>query len=506
MGDNSAGQDPSRPMIDIYARLSYSVNGETIQVDDQVEMGEETVVRRGAVVGAVFKDPSKSAWHPRVIRPQWEALMARLESGASDGVWVYDLTRFSRKVLEGERLVELAARGLRVWSQSGEYDLTTADGRAHFREAMVAAARESDKISERTKRGNYRRARRGRSHGGPRAFGLPGWAPVPPGWEPGDPRERVPDEQVAAERAIVRECYDRLFAGESLAALVGDLNARGVLTNFGKPWGRSPLRKVLSRASVAGLLEFRGGEVVGQLAGVEPIVSREEWERMLAIFAGRRRGRPAGLGTYVLSGLVRCARCGNPLYGAVRPNMKPYQDGSVRREYRCRTSADSPRACGRNLIDFRVAEEAVGEAVKARLGDPRRADRIGRHLAAVRAERDEIYAEIAALEESADGLAEKTAEWGLERVNKAMRPITARLETLNAKLASLETPESPVAAAEDAARAWDEAWERGDIPALRAMVKRAFPRLALRPGEYWGDHSPARFDWDGQSLTEIDGT
>jgi S-DNA-T family DNA segregation ATPase FtsK/SpoIIIE len=141
--------------------------------------------------------------------------------------------------------------------------------------------------------------------------------------------------------------------------------------------------------------------VVGQLAGVEPVVSREEWERLLAIFAGRRRGRPPGLGTYVLSGLVRCARCGNPLYGAVRPNMKPYQDGSARREYRCRTSADSPRACGRNLIDFRIAEEAVGEAVKARLGDPRRADRIARHLAAVRAERDEISAEIAALEESA---------------------------------------------------------------------------------------------------------
>jgi site-specific DNA recombinase len=490
------------PVIDVYARLSYSVNGETIQVDDQVEMGEETLARRGAVVGAVFKDPSKSAWHPRVVRPQWDALMARLESGASDGVWVYDLTRFSRKVLEGERLVELAARGLRVWSQSGEYDLTTADGRAHFREAMVAAARESDKISERTRRGNYRRARRGRNHGGPRAFGLPGWAPVPPGWEPGDPRERVPDEQVAAERTIIRECYDRLFAGESLAALVGDLNARGVLTNFGKPWGRSPLRKVLSRASVAGLLEFRG-EVVGQLAGVEPIVTREEWERLLAILDGRRRGRPPGLGAYVLSGLVRCGRCGSLMYGTVRPNKKPYPDGSVCREYRCRTSSDWPQGCARNLIDFRIAEEAVGEAVKARLGDPRRADRIARHLASVRAERDEIHAEIASLEESADGLAEKTAEWGLDRVNKAMRPIMARLDELNAKLAALEAPESPSAAVEDAARAWDEARERGDVQALRAMVKRAFPRLTLRPGERWGDHSPSRFDWDGQSLTEI---
>jgi site-specific DNA recombinase len=118
--------------------------------------------------------------------------MARLESGASDGVMVYDLTRFSRKILEGGRLVDLAGRGVRVWALAGEYDLTTADGRRHFREAMVAAAGESDKISERVKRGKLRRARRGPRHGGGRGYAHPGIAPAPPGWEPGDPREPVP--------------------------------------------------------------------------------------------------------------------------------------------------------------------------------------------------------------------------------------------------------------------------------------------------------------------------
>ena len=70
-------------VIDVYARLSFAADGETIQVDDQVEMGREDVDRRGGVVGEVFKDNSLSAWKPRVVRPQWNTMMGRLESGAS---------------------------------------------------------------------------------------------------------------------------------------------------------------------------------------------------------------------------------------------------------------------------------------------------------------------------------------------------------------------------------------------------------------------------------------
>src|SRR6266542_3813756 len=291
MAEQQQGQAAGRPVIDIYARLSYAVNGETIKVDDQVEVCEETLARRGAVPGRRFKDPALSAWKPGVVRPQWEELMRRLEAGESDGVIVYDLTRFSRKIREGERLVELAARGLRVWALSGEYDLATADGRRHFRESMVAAAGESDKISERVKRGNLRRARKGRHHGGGRAFGMPGNLPTPAGWEPGDQREPVPAEQLAAEREVIRECYARLFAGEPLAALVRNLNERGWLTTYGKPWTRNTLHRTLCRPTLAGLVQHKS-EIIGALAGVDAVVSREEWERACAIFDGRRRGRP----------------------------------------------------------------------------------------------------------------------------------------------------------------------------------------------------------------------
>ena len=176
-------------MIDVYARLSRAVAGETIKVEDQIELCTDEILARGAVLGEVFRDNSLSAWKPAVVRPDWNRLMARLEAGESDGVMVYDLYRFSRKVIEGERLITAAEGGARVWALAGEYRLTTADGRAAFRDAMVKAAAESDKISERVKRGNLRRSRAAGRTGGRGRGRCPGGRP---NWRGGGRATRAP--------------------------------------------------------------------------------------------------------------------------------------------------------------------------------------------------------------------------------------------------------------------------------------------------------------------------
>lgn len=460
-------------------------------------MGIESIEARGARVGRKFKDNSKSAWNPKVERKDFEALMSRLESGESDGVWVYDITRFSRKIREGERLIEVAARGISVWSKYAQYDLMTADGRAHFRDDMVAAARESDKISERTRNGRARRAKRGRGAGGQRAFGMPGWFPVGPEWEKGDPREAIPAERVEMERAVIRECYDALLSGTStLSQLVKDLNARGVRTTTDREFSTTSLSKTLRLPYVAGLLKFRG-EVAGELVNADPIVTPEEWRRLCGIFDARRRGRPTGR-SYMLSGVIRCGRCGEKLYGRTRPGTP---NGAAWREYTCRRNADSPGGCGRNVIEAQYAEDAVTDAVKRRLGDPRRAERMARHLASARATRTKLDAERAILQDSADGLALKTAAWGLARVEMAMAPILERMTKIDAALAELDDVETPETAIGEATRTWEEAKAKEDVDALRAMVKRAFPRLAIRPHEMPLDLRPERFDWEGESLT-----
>jgi hypothetical protein len=406
----------------------------------------------------------------------------------------------------GELLAPSAAEGKRVWSNAGEFDLTTADGRASFRDAVNKAAAESDKTSERVKVGNRRKARRGRKPGSARGFGMPGWEPTPPGWEEGDPRTPVPAERVAAERAIIRYCYDELFAGRSIAELARELNERGragestALPMSGKLWSRQTLSVTLRRPALAGLLVYDGVEY-GQLAGVEPVVSREEWERMTALVAARKIGRPPSP-RHPLSGEMMCGRCGKSrLYGWMRRDGHTYPDGQPRREYRCRARTDWPaelRGCGRNGIDARVAEEAVNEAMIARLSDPRRAERVAAHMAHVRAQRSQLNGEIARLEATADDLAEKVAEWGTARVNKAMAPVLVRIRKLQAELADLDDdPASDPAGTAQAVTAWEDAVARNDIPTQRAMIKRAFPKLTLAPPRHIGHHGPERFLWDG---------
>ena len=91
--------------------------------------------------------------------------MTRLESGESGGVIVFDMERFSRRPIEGERLIAAAERGLVVLDSDAELDLTTSSGKKSFRDAMAAAAYFSDRLSDRVTRGKRLKALAGEPNG-----------------------------------------------------------------------------------------------------------------------------------------------------------------------------------------------------------------------------------------------------------------------------------------------------------------------------------------------------
>ena len=80
---------------------------------------------------------------------------------------VFDLERFSRQPKDGERMIDLAARGLLVLDSESEYDLTTPNGKKAFRNAMNAAAYYSDRLSTRVQRGLRLKAMAGDPNGSP---------------------------------------------------------------------------------------------------------------------------------------------------------------------------------------------------------------------------------------------------------------------------------------------------------------------------------------------------
>ena len=87
--------------LDIYARVSRLGDDRQRSTEGQVEDCQARIVERGAQVGEVHIDSGRSAWNPRVRRPDWERLMSRLEAGATGGVVVFDMARFLSSAYRG---------------------------------------------------------------------------------------------------------------------------------------------------------------------------------------------------------------------------------------------------------------------------------------------------------------------------------------------------------------------------------------------------------------------
>jgi site-specific DNA recombinase len=493
----------TQPVIDIYARVSKST---TITIgrstDRQIEDGIADITSRGAVVGMVHRDESLSAWRQGVVRPEWNILMERLRTGEANGVWVWELTRFTRKMRDGLDLLDLADKGSLVWSDDQTWNMTKAAGRKAFRDAINAAETESETISERTSKGKWQKAKKGRSNASHRGYARPGYLPNPKDWMPGDPRTLVPDEQLAAEREVVREMATRLLSGHTMDSVVRDVNARGITTITGGRWTAVSIKQMLLAPSMAGLIEYNGEVIKGKVLDGEPPLDRETWDALGSLFAGRKRGRPAS--TYLLSGIARCGRCGAPLYGRPRVSRNPYADGEVAREYWCQPKSGHGVGCGRLNIDQRFADGVVKATVIEVLSDPRRAERINRQREATNAAMVKVLATIKRLDETGLGVASKAAERGDAWVEAAMGPIDKALAKARAELAALEDG-SDDAHVGNAADDWAQAETSGNIGALRAMIRRAFPNLTIRPATSrgLGARTEVRFDWDGETLAAL---
>jgi site-specific DNA recombinase len=424
---------------------------------------------RGLPVGEVHIDDGRSAWNPRVHRPGWEALMARLESGAAGGVIVFDLERFTRQPeAEGGRLIAAAERGLIVLDSDAGVRPTTASGKKSFRDAMAAAAYYSDRLHDRTTRGKRLKALAGQADGR-RSFGFE--------------QDGVTIREDEAE--VLRECAVRLLAGDTQASVMADLQARSVATVRGSDWGYTNLRQLMLRPRNIGLL-VHNGEIVRPIRTVDgepikPILDETTYHRLVALYATRRRGRPPS-GRYVLTGFAFCGLCDGKLAG--RP-----VSGTNRRHYWCKT-------CRKISVDARRLDDWAGDWVITTLSDPAHAEAIERADRELEARRATLLAEQADIEAT---LLEIGARLGRREISLARHDaICGLLETRQAEIADElaglvpEIPEppptgkrNPITPADYAYLTLLEQWTEGSPADQRALVARALRgrKLVIGPGK-----------------------
>jgi len=465
--------------VDIYARVSELRRNEHREpsTEGQVAVCHVRLADLGLKEGKVLVDPGRSAWNPAVKRPAWDELMDRLERGVSGGMIVFDLERFTRQPKDGERMIDLAASGLLVLDSESGYDLRTPNGKKAFRDVINAAAYYSDRLSTRSARGKKLKAMAGEPNGGHRPFGF----------EPDLITVRE------AEAAVLRDLTARFLAGETQDALIAELNTRGIATSYGKPWTRVGLRKVLTRQRNCGRIIYTDPKsgitsVVGRLPS-EPIITEEDFDAVIAVYASRRRGRPSSW-HYLCGGIAMCGVecCGRTLHGRPRNNVKPYPDGAVNRQYWC---PKSHGGCGRIAVDQRRLDEAAATLAIEILADPRHADAIEVATREVESEAARLGLAIAEAEGVAEALADRLGRGAitLTRYDIAVRPLDERIVKLKAERSALGEPslhQLPRASREH----WQRRWNDADPGERRVLLKMALRgrRLIVGPA---GSGSPA---------------
>lgn len=171
-------------------------------------------------------------------------------------------------------------------------------------------------------------------------------------------RWTVPHETEAEE---VRRAYDIILGRvegtpSTVYSILKGWNERGILTTRGKQWAYASVRQLLLRPRNAGIVVRRDEVQEGVEAQWEPLVSREDYESVVAILSDPKRATaPGRKPTYLLASIARCGVCG----AAMRSGI-----GNGEAIYKCEAKSNA-RALGERhaAIAARLIEPLVRDAV-----------------------------------------------------------------------------------------------------------------------------------------------
>ena len=267
---------------------------------------------RGAQVGRVFEELDVSG--ARADRPLLEEALARIESGASDGLVVAKLDRFGRSLIHSLAAVERiqAAGGTFVSVQDG-FDLSTDHGRLVLRMMLSWAEWELDRI-----RAGWRTARARAVARGIHMGGRP-----PAGYQHDEARRLQPHPD---HGPIIGAAFTKRAEGMTLERVAAFLTDAKVPSAYSDgPWTVAGLRCVLANRVYLG--ELHNGEFVREHAH-PPLTDPVTWQ--LAQSPRMRSQRTHGQAT-PLGGLVHCGSCGRVLQ-----SHSVVRTGRRHRTYACR--------------------------------------------------------------------------------------------------------------------------------------------------------------------------
>ena len=294
-------QEPPQDVAVIYARYSSSRQRD-VSIDQQVSACRAYADQQGWKVLRVYADHAITGTTDQ--RPSFQQMIRDASALAWSKVIVYAFDRFARDRYDSavykHALKECGVRVLSVTEQ------VTDDPAGVLMESIFEG------FAEYYSRELQRKIRRGLRYNAENCIAS-GAHTIPLGYDRGpDGRYRLNP----ADAALVQEAFRRYGAGETMAAIARDFNARGITTKRGKPWSRSSFHALLKNERYTGVFIWKDVRVEG---GVPVIISRKDFDnvqrRIAAEAENRLDRRDRGHGLYVLTGRAVCGLCGCGLTG-----------------------------------------------------------------------------------------------------------------------------------------------------------------------------------------------
>lgn len=330
----------------IYARYS-SHNQREASLEQQIEACKKYAERFDLTVTDIYQDAAISG--KTDDRPAFKRMMKDAEKEKFDYIIAWKSNRIGRNMTQAMvNMARLAEYGIECLYVEEDFD-NTASGRFALRNMMNVNEFYSEAMAEDVRRGMMDNAKKCMVNGR-----------VPYGYRKGPDGKYAIDEDRAE---VVKQIFDRISSGWTIADIRDDLNNRGIMTSIGKPWSIQSFWKLLSYEQYIGVYKFGDIRIEG---GVPAIVDRETWNEVQRILSNknRPRGHKRNDTEYFLVGKAFCGLCGSPMTGISGTS----RNGSLYSYYMC-NAHHYDHTCEKKNVPRDDLEYSVALVVKQVLQD-----------------------------------------------------------------------------------------------------------------------------------------
>lgn len=352
--------------VGIYIRVSTEEQAkEGYSIGAQQKLLNAWATVKGADSVTEYIDEGKSAKNLR--RPAIQRMIQDCKDRKLDAVIVWKLDRLARNLRDQITLVEdvFRANGIDFVSATEAFDTSTSSGRLVMNMLGAVAQNERENTSDRVRMVMTEMSRTGRHMAGVPLYGF-------------DVDANHNYIINAREAEAVRMIFRMKAEGEGYGAIISALTASGFTTRKGEPFKKNTIYDMLRNPRYRGVCIYNRAEVrrsdgsrnnhasrpskeiVYVEGGCPAIVTNQEWEAVQKMNENKTTGgRLAAKNIYLLSGLIRCGECNQPM---IITNAGSDRKGGYYRVYKC-------KQCGMS-INFEEAEDVVISHIEHVAADP----------------------------------------------------------------------------------------------------------------------------------------